>query len=225
MAQIALRIFSPVVLSAMLFKLTQHPGVSRIRLIHPVFQARLLSSVIFCTSAFAFPKADHNFNYLKMDFTGWQAGVLFTVIFSGMAIWVSYHIALRTIHLKLYPQLRSLQWSSSLLVSNALSWTIYLLGYEMFFRGFLLFSALEILPVTSAFAVNLIVYSAAHFRKGWKESLMAVPFGLLLCLMTFYTGNIWSAFIIHASLALSNDWFAIKIQSALSNPTNTIVRL
>ena len=221
-SQIALSIVSILALSVMLFKFAEHADLSKIRWIHPVFQARLVSSIIFCLPVYVCGKVDY-FNYLKIDFISWPAGIPLTVIFAGMAICVSYHIARRSVHLSVNLQLRTNQWSSSLLIRNGLSWIIYLLGYEILFRGFLLFSALKILPVTSAITVNLIIYSAAHFHKGWMEIMMAVPFGLLLCLITLYTGNFWSAFIIHTSLALGHDWFAVKMQSTVSSYNTSII--
>jgi membrane protease YdiL (CAAX protease family) len=34
--------------------------------------------------------------------------------------------------------------------------------------------------------------------------------GILLCYITLHTGNIWSAVIIHSSMALSNEWFSLR---------------
>ncbi|MFT7582999.1 MAG: hypothetical protein ACI9MR_004685, partial [Myxococcota bacterium] len=43
---------------------------------------------------------------------------------------------------KAYPEVRYANWTTRRLVANGLSWGVYLLGYEFFFRGFLLFGLL-----------------------------------------------------------------------------------
>lgn len=225
MTQIILTIVLPVAVSGLLFKWAATADASRIRWIHPVFRARLISCILFSGCVFAFPLSDSEVNYLNLDFTGWPAGIVFTLIFSGLAIWVAYRISLQPSTLKVYPQVRMSLWPTSLVARNAITWIIYMFGYELFFRGFLLFSALELVPVAAAIGINLVVYSAAHFHKGWKEILMAIPFGFLLCVMTLHSGNVWSAFIIHTTLALSNDWFALKMQPAIDDQSKTMIRL
>ena len=59
MSQMALSIVSMLALSAMLFKFAEHADLSKIRWIHPVFQARLVSSIIFCLPVYAYGKADY----------------------------------------------------------------------------------------------------------------------------------------------------------------------
>jgi membrane protease YdiL (CAAX protease family) len=66
------------------------------------------------------------------------------------------------------------------------------------------------MDVELAFLLNALIYSLAHAPQGWRETLYALPFGILLCAITSLTGNFWAAYIIHVSLALSNDHFAIK---------------
>ena len=61
-----------------------------------------------------------------------------------------------------------------------------------------------------AIALNCILYALAHFYKGPGEILGAIPVGILLCYLTLHTGNIWSAVIIHSTMALSNEWFSIR---------------
>jgi len=62
---------------------------------------------------------------------------------------------------------------------------------------------------TLAFAINVIVYSFAHFPKNMRETLAALPFGGILCWACSYTENIWPAIIAHIVLALSNEWIAL----------------
>ena len=122
-------------------------------------------------------------------------------------------------NIKIYPQIRAKKWTIKLILINVFTWAAYLFAYEFLFRGFLLFSCLPaealtqagkpVLEIWPAIAINTAIYSLVHIPKGIKETLGAIPFGILLCIITFDTGTIWAAFFIHLILALSNDLIAI----------------
>ena len=112
-------------------------------------------------------------------------------------------------NLALYPQMRILYWTPKILVVSGISWIAFLLGYEFLFRGFLLYASLEVMEPWAAIALNCTIYAFAHFYKGPGEAFGAIPLGVLLCYLTLYTGNIWSAVVIHSVMALSNEWFSI----------------
>jgi len=113
-------------------------------------------------------------------------------------------------NLAMYPQIRMREWTPKLLLFSALSWILFLVGYEFLFRGFLLFTSLRMMPPLPAIALNLSIYALAHLYKGPGETYGAIPVGLILCYLTLVTGNIWSAVILHSTMALSNEWFSIK---------------
>lgn len=112
-------------------------------------------------------------------------------------------------NLKQYPQMRIKQWTNKTLVLNALGWFVYLLGYEYLFRGVLFLGILPSLGLYAAIALNAAVYSLAHLPKGIKETLGSIPLGILICLITFETGTIWAAFLIHFIMAVSNEYIAL----------------
>jgi membrane protease YdiL (CAAX protease family) len=109
-----------------------------------------------------------------------------------------------------YPQIRARLWTPGMVVLNSVSWVPFLIGYEFLFRGFLLHAALELLDPVPAIALNCALYSFAHMYKGPGETLGAIPAGIVLCLITLITGNIWCAVFLHSVMALSNDWFALR---------------
>ncbi|MEZ5021390.1 MAG: CPBP family intramembrane glutamic endopeptidase [Bacteroidales bacterium] len=65
----------------------------------------------------------------------------------------------------------------------------------MLFRGVLLFGLAKPLGPVVATAVNVILYSAAHIPKGKGETLGAIPFGMVLCILTLVSGTIWIALL------------------------------
>lgn len=108
-----------------------------------------------------------------------------------------------------YPQIRVQRWNWPLLLASSGGWIIYLLGYELMFRGFLLYGCVEVMGIWPAIAINASIYSFAHFFKGIGETVGAIPFGIIICVLTLYTGNFMLAFIVHCFLALSNQTVAM----------------
>lgn len=114
-----------------------------------------------------------------------------------------------------YPQIRSSKWDGMLLFKSSIGWIIYLLGYELMFRGFFLFACIETMGIWPAIAINTAIYSFAHFFKGIGETIGAIPFGLIVCVLTLYTGNFMVAFLVHCFLALSNQTIAMMAHKGM----------
>jgi membrane protease YdiL (CAAX protease family) len=112
--------------------------------------------------------------------------------------------------LEQYPQIRAKQWTKGMVGISSLSWVIFLIGYEFFFRGFLLHASLGVLEPFPAVVLNIVLYSFAHLYKGSEETYGAIPVGIILCYITLLTGNIWSAVIVHSLMALCNEWFSLR---------------
>jgi membrane protease YdiL (CAAX protease family) len=117
-----------------------------------------------------------------------------------------------------YPQVREPVWTRRLLVVDLLCWALYLLGYEAFFRGFLLFGLAGSMDVWQAVMINTLFYSLAHIPKGVGEAAGAIPLGLLLCLITLTTGNFWVAFFVHLSMAWSNELMSLRNHTEIQSP-------
>lgn len=117
---------------------------------------------------------------------------------------------------EIYPEIRVSRWTVGLLFTEIITWAIYLLGYEALFRGVLLFGLADQLGPVPAVAVNIILYSAAHLPKGKTETLEAIPFGLVLCILTLHSGSIWIAFVAHLVSATTATVTAIKFNPVMS---------
>ncbi len=144
-----------------------------------------------------------NFNHLLTSLY-WIIGL------APVLIILNYLNSNKEDNLAMYPQIRVKEWDKKLLFISASTWVLYLLAYEFMFRGFLLFVSVDYLGVWPAIALNMGIYALVHVPKGRKEAIGALPLGLLLCIITLQTGQIWVAFILHVVLALSNEWFSLK---------------
>jgi membrane protease YdiL (CAAX protease family) len=109
-----------------------------------------------------------------------------------------------------YPQIRASVWDPKTFRLNLVGWAIYLFGYELLFRGILLFPLVEAYGVWLAIAVNVALYAATHIPKGLDETIGAAPLGFVLCLLTLMAGNIWIAFLVHVAMAWTNSLTALR---------------
>ncbi len=139
-------------------------------------------------------------------------GTYYWTIFLSVVILIITWFNSRTpVNLEMYPQIRNNEWTVSLLIVSGVSWIAYLCAYEFLFRGFLLFSSLILLGLWPAIILNTAIYALVHLPKGFKETLGAIPLGVLLCYLTYLTGSIWIAVFTHIVMALSNEWFSLRV--------------
>ncbi len=130
---------------------------------------------------------------------------------AAVVILISWITSRSKENLDTYPQIREKEWNISLLVLSALSWIAYLIAYEFMYRGFLLFSCYHAFGTWPAILINTSLYSLTHLVKNKREGVGAFFIGIILCMLVLYIGSLWVAFYIHIIMALSNEWFSIRI--------------
>lgn len=96
------------------------------------------------------------------------------------------------------------------IIPNVIIWMIYLAAYEWVLRGLILFGSIQWLGMAAAIALNCGIYAVMHIHKGWEQVVGALPFGLLLCGVTLYSGSIWPAYLLHLILSLSMETYVIR---------------
>jgi membrane protease YdiL (CAAX protease family) len=122
-----------------------------------------------------------------------------------------------------YPQLRYHVWSWLRFLANVTGWVIYLVSYEFLFRGILFSGCLETMELWPALILNVIIYAAVHLPQGKMETVGSIFFGTLLCLLTWHTGSVLPAIVLHATLTISMDLFAILHNPAMRFSTSTSI--
>ena len=93
---------------------------------------------------------------------------------------------------------------------HALLYLLYYIGFDFFFRGFLLFG---LLPRFGPIASNLFQAGLAtlvHVGKPTTELIAAFPASLLFGYVTLRTGSIWYAVFGHWMVGLAMDWFILR---------------
>jgi membrane protease YdiL (CAAX protease family) len=154
---------------------------------------------------------DASFSYFGLTFRADTSlfSIMWIGILSAVVAPMAYFSAQKPKNLENYPQIRAKIWTRKTVFINALGWAIYLFGYELLFRGTLLFPLVDSIGVWPAIAVNIALYSATHIPKGLEETLGAIPLGLVLCILTLLSGTIWIAFIVHVIIAWTNSFTAL----------------
>lgn len=109
-----------------------------------------------------------------------------------------------------YPEAKLDTWSIKAAFNYGCAWLLYLIGYEILFRGVLFVIPSAYLGLPVAIALNISLYSISHIPKGADEAIVAIPVGVLLCIATWQTGSIWAAVAIHVMMAWSGNYFAWK---------------
>ena len=177
-----------------------------------VFQ-KIISTLFFLLLPIFFLKNYFHifkYNFLFINPVGFNEII---IIFSAFLILlcITFFSSKREENLINYPQLKINKWTINAVFFNTLLWAIYLFGYEYFFRGILFLFLLKILNINLFFLVllNTFFYAAAHLHKGKTEVIACIPFGIVLCYITYFTDSIFCAFIIHLILASFNDIFSI----------------
>ncbi len=173
-----------------------------------------LALLMLLTGDFSPADAGLGFNPEKRGFT-----ILSIILLSLIIVPVISRSARKPEIMAVYPEIRAERWTNRMMLAETGSWALYLLGYETLFRGVLLFPLSESLGPVTAIVINLILYSAAHLPKGKTETLAAIPFGAVLCILTLHSGTIWIAFIAHLVNAITTTFTAVKF-----NPEIVYVR-
>jgi len=81
----------------------------------------------------------------------------------------------------------------------------FLVCYEWFFRGLVLFSCVSLFGIVPAVLINLSLYTVIHLINGKKEFLGSIPFGIILCVFTLWWHSIWPAILLHLLLSASYE--------------------
>jgi membrane protease YdiL (CAAX protease family) len=97
---------------------------------------------------------------------------------------------------------------------------IYLVVYEFFFRGILLFNIVLVAGILISVSINIILYVIIHLFDDRSAIIGAVPFGVVMCWLSWETKSVWPAVLLHLVLALTSE---IKIFYHLFQSSNKVI--
>lgn len=177
-----------------------------------VFFRRFLGFFLFsCTAFYYLLFSKLSFSSIGIVVSKQLTTLYFVLAVGGLLLVLNYFTARKPANLARFPQIRATSWSKTLLTKNAIGIIFFVLGYEIMFRGVLFFSCLTDFGVVTATVINTAFYSLVHIPKGPGSTIITIPFGIALCIITSITGTIWAAVWIHIvyvlSLELLSLWF------------------
>jgi len=97
---------------------------------------------------------------------------------------------------------------------------VFLIAYEFFFRGVLLFGIAMVAGIITSIIINIILYVVIHLFSERQAMIGAVPFGIVLCMLSWKTQSIWPAVILHLVLALT---YEIKMINHLFHSSKKLI--
>jgi len=83
--------------------------------------------------------------------------------------------------------------------------SLFLICYEFFFRGCILFSCIDSFGLVPAIIINLVLFALIHSFNGKNQMYGSVPLGLMLCLFTIWYQSVWPAIFLHLLLSSSHE--------------------
>ena len=95
--------------------------------------------------------------------------------------------------------------------------TIFLISYEVFFRGYLLTDMIHRAGLFTAIVINTALYALLHSFSDKKEIIACIPFGILLCFTCLWFGAAWPAIVIHTVFAIIYELKLLKKNSCTIN--------
>ena len=97
--------------------------------------------------------------------------------------------------------------------------TLFIIAYECWFRGFLLMDSITSIGIIWAVMLNISLYAILHIVNGKDEFIAALPYGILLCVLSIWQGAVWPAILIHLALTLPYELgFIRRIKLMIAYP-------
>ncbi|HAO46559.1 MAG TPA: CPBP family intramembrane metalloprotease [Ferruginibacter sp.] len=82
---------------------------------------------------------------------------------------------------------------------------VFLLLYEFFFRGILLFGIASLLGTAGSVCINIVLYTGLHAYSSREELAATIPFGLVTCYLSLASGSVIPAAVLHILVSLTNE--------------------
>lgn len=150
------------------------------------------------------------------EWTGINPGAVISIVVLAILIPLVAHRMTRaeTRHDKL-ALYHGLHLASLQRVSYYVFTILYMVIYEALLRGIVFYFLIDRIGVMLAIVITTLIYVLMHLPKDHTESLLCIPAGIGLCVLTYTTGSIWPAAVFHALIAVSFEYFYSR-RAALS---------
>ena len=84
-------------------------------------------------------------------------------------------------------------------------WIVYLIGYELFFRGLLLLGLVPHVGASAALGISTALYVLQHLTKHAAETVSTLVMGVVFGQLALVSGAIWAPTLLHVAIALGSE--------------------
>ena len=138
---------------------------------------------------------------------GLRFNLWFIVVGACVAVLATYISSRSPEFRAVYPEVRSAIGVPRVFAAASAFYLLYYVGYEVFFRGYLLFGVEQRLGSWPAILVSTLGTSLVHITRPVGEYMSAVVFGFVFGYVALRTRSIWGVFVVHVIAGLSMDFF------------------
>ncbi len=137
----------------------------------------------------------------------WRIGLKIAIVGALLLTPFAYLGSFQADMLKEYPLTMAALTSPTYFALWTLTYLIYYVGWEIFFRGTIGLGFARFIGSRDALFLQTALSTVVHIGKPGTEMWAAIPGGLLMGWLTLRTGSIWWAVIFHLLVGLSNTLF------------------
>jgi membrane protease YdiL (CAAX protease family) len=138
-----------------------------------------------------------------------KAGFRAVLLIAPLLVLIAYFAAQGTDMQAEYPLSKSAAAHWQLFMLVEIFYLLYYIGWEFFFRGFMLNGLKERFGVLAAVLIQIIPSTLVHIGKPFGETFGAIIGGLLFGFVAVRTRSIWYPVMLHAILGISTDLFVL----------------
>ncbi len=143
---------------------------------------------------------------LGMTFGNVKKGFLITISLSVfMFICILVAINVFPEFREYYPMAKFAMTSIPLFIFYQISYFLYFLGWEFYFRSFLLFPYKEKFGKAGAVIIGVLPFVILHIGKPFPEVIGSFAAHIALCYLALETDSFWYAFLLHGLVAVFMD--------------------
>lgn len=186
------------------------PGISEYNAVIYMFISTfiLLGLLPIILIRFVFNESLKDYGIILGD---WKKGIKYvSIIFLPIAIFVLYPSIYNREMLNFYPQSKEVINSTNLLIKfEAIRILLFYTGWEIFFRGFMLFGMRKYVGDAMAICIQIIPSCLWHIGMPTGEIFASIFGGIIFGVMALKTGSILYPYILHCLIGFGLDLFII----------------
>ena len=180
-----------------------NPDVSSV-----IYEYMMAFLLMFCIPALVVKAAfKANLRDFGMQLGDWRTGLWIVAIASPILLAVAWVGSSDVAVQAEYPLAKSTMRNLPLLLAVEILYLVYYLGWEFFFRGFVLFGLERQYDAVTSILIQTIPSTIVHIGKPASERFAAILAGLAFGYMAIRTRSILYPLLLHAVVGIGTDVF------------------